>query len=243
LLTADLVGPDDPRWREYLAGMSHDFYHLPEYATFAALHQEPGDPIAFIADEAGLRLLVPLIIRSIPNAITKGEDLHDAISPRGYPGPLLSAPTAPASGEFLGRALDSLAAALGARGIVAAFVRMHPLYSLPMERLRERGTVVEQGDSVAIDLDRSPDELWRQTRANHRRQINKAKRLGHTQRIDDDWERLDAFVIAYGQSMVRLGAAAHWRLSRDYFEDLRTSLGDRVHLCVDEDGDQLTARW
>jgi hypothetical protein len=234
-----LLETGDPRWRALLGEMRHDVYHLPEYLEFATRHQEPGRPVAVVVEQDAQRLLMPLIVRTIPDALGGGGQAADAVSPHGYPGPLVSAAPGPVSEAFVDRAATSLKEALRAHGIVSAFIRLHPLFPLPMGSLTRHGTVVDHGDAVAIDLALSADELWRQTRSDHRRGIHKARRLGLTVRVDDGWERLDDFVPIYLQSMDRLGAAPHWRLSRAYFADLHASLGGHMHLCVAEDGDRL----
>lgn len=235
---AEFLEPDAPRWRELLPTMRHDIYQLPEYAAFAARQQETGVPLAFVAQDSRGCLLIPIIVRRIPREL--GDGLYDAISPRGYPGPLLG--TEPGCDpNFVDRAVEAFVDGLRSRGIVTAYIRLHPLLLPPLESLRRAGPVVEHGYSVSIDLTLSPEELWRQTRANHRRDINKATRLGYVARIDETWQRLDAFVDVYHQSMERLGADAFWRLSSDYFKDLRESLGRNLRLCVVEVGGELAA--
>jgi hypothetical protein len=51
----------------------------------------------------------------------------------------------------------------------------------------------------------------------------------------------DEFVTVYGETMDRLGAAAHWRLPRGYISDLRSTVEARVHLCVVELNGTLAA--
>lgn len=235
---AEFLAPDAPAWKALLPTIRHDFYHLPEYARFASRRQETGVPSVFVAGERGRRLLVPIIVRPIP--LELGDGLYDAISPRGFPGPLLAVDP-DCDPDFPSRAVEAFVDGLRSRGIVTAYIRLHPLLLPPLEALRRVGLVVEHGDSVSIDLTLSPDELWRQTRENHRRDINKATRLGYVARIDEKWERLDAFVDVYHQSMERLGADVFWRLPSDYFTDLRESLGRNVRLCVVEVGGELAA--
>jgi hypothetical protein len=237
-----LLEPDSLLWADLLSGIRHDVYHLPAYAAFAARHQDEGKPLAFVAEEDGNHLLVPIIVRQIPADITGGgPQLLDATSPRGYPGPLFSTTSRHSTGDFPDRAIAAFRGTLHDLGIVSAFVRTHPLLPSSLDALRRAGPLIEHGDSVSIDLGLSADELWRQTRENHRRDINRARRDGYVARIDDTWASFDAFVDVYQQSMDRLEAAPFWRLSRQYFVDLRASLGHRLHLCVVETGGQVVA--
>jgi hypothetical protein len=237
-----LLSVSDPRWREFLNDIEHDFYHLPEYQEFGAAHQEAGEPVAFLAEEARDRLLVPMIIRPIPDEIVGHQDRLDAISLRGYPGPLLSVADPDRSEDFVDRASISLKRTLAAHGVVSAYIRLHPLFELPLAALRRHGAVVDHGDAVVVDLTTPYDEMWRMTEHGHRRHINRIRKdADWTVRIDEKWERLDGLVQAYDESMARLGAASHWRLRYEYFDDMHAALGDRISLCVAEYGDRLAA--
>lgn len=83
----DFLGAEDPRWPDWLSEMRYDIYHLPVYVRFAATRQEVGEPLMFVAQEAGHRLLVPLIVRPSPAQLAGDtRPSFDAICPRGYPG-------------------------------------------------------------------------------------------------------------------------------------------------------------
>ncbi len=234
------LGPGDARWPALLRAMRHDVYHLAESAGFAARHQAVGEPRAFVAEAPGARFLVPLIVRRLAPDLAK-ERLFDATSPRGYPGPIASVAPDVDAAAFVRRAIAAFVDYLNRRGIVTAFVRLHPFLGPPSAALLAGGALVEHGESVSIDLTLSREELWAQTRHNHRRDINAARRAGYVVRIDEAWARLDAFADAYRQSMERLGADAFWRLPTAYFRELRDALGPRLHLCVVERDGELAA--
>ena len=240
-MQAELVAADSPRWADVLSGMRHDFYHLPSYVSFAARRQDAGAPMAFLAEEDGHRFLAPMIVRPIPPDIAGDRPLFDATCPRGYPGPLLELEREREVGGFVDRAIQAFAETLRRGSIITVFSRLHPLMMPPMPSLLRAGQVVEHGDSVSVDLALPRRELWRQTRADHRHAIDRAARLGYRARIDETWQRFDGFVDAYQQTMDRLGAVTFWHLSREYFQDLKETLGDRVHLCVVELGRDLAA--
>ena len=241
-MRTELLEADSPRWTEVLAGVRHDFYHLPEYLQFAVRRQEPGLPLAFVAEDEGQRLFVPLIVRAIPDAVTPdGAPRFDVSGPRGYPGPLAVLDHAREPDAFVDRALQAMTTALRERGVVSAFIRLHPLLTASPEPFRRTGTIVHHGDSTSIDLTKSDEELWRETDHGHRQGIRKAMRLGYTARVDESWERFDGFVAIYQETMRRLDARPFWRFGADYFRDLRETLGTRIHLCVVEIGDELAA--
>ena len=235
------VGPEDPTWVETLADLHHDFYHLPAFVRFASRRQEAGEAVAYVAEESGRRFFLPLIVRSVPADIAGARSLWDAVSPRGYPGPLATGDEGPESKRFVADAVRVMCSKLRDRGVVSAFIRLHPLLLPPLEPLRGAGEIVDHGDSVSIDLGLSPEELRRQTRENHRRDIKKATATGYVARIDETWDRFDEFLEVYAQSMQRLGASEVWSLSREYFCDLRETLGDAIRLCVVEWNGELAA--
>ena len=140
-----LLSAASPLWADLLRGMQHDIYHLPGYAALCG-RIEGGESHAFVASEGNDTLLVPLIIRQVPSRLCGGQNICDATVPYGYPGPLVSGDCGMrgAGGSFLDRALDALMSSLQTRGVVSAFLRLHPL--LPLDTrgfatVRLRGSV------------------------------------------------------------------------------------------------------
>jgi predicted N-acyltransferase len=97
--------------------------------------------------------------------------------------------------------------------------------------LESAGVVVRHGQTVSVDLSLSVDEMWRQTRRGHRKQINQARRADVSV-VMDDWDRLDEWVVTYHDNMRRVGASEYYFFSREYFGGLHQALGDRAHLAV-----------
>jgi hypothetical protein len=251
ILTAasDLIDIGSADYRHALASTHHDVYHLPGYVTLDA-REAGGTPAAYRYREGRSVLLVPLVLRPVPGA----DGVIDAVSPYGYPGPVagtephdpgpaalgaaLPESAAPPDDGFWRRAVAQLPGVLASEGVVSCFVRLHPLLPAPLDALSSAGQVVEHGHTVAIDL--IPDEhaLWSQVRQNHRRQITKAQRQGLTTSIDD-WHRLDTFVEIYHETMTRVAAASYYFFDRDYFAELRSAVGDALHLVTVEDAGEV----
>jgi len=217
---AALLEPDDRSWAGTLSRISHDVYHLPEYVRIDA-GLTGGTPAAFRYEEAGRVLLVPLVLRPVPDT-----DLRDALSPYGYPGPVGD----PGPG-FWSRAGQAMAEFLGTRGIITTFVRMHPLLSTPIAALARAGTVVQHGETVSVDLTLTTEQLWQQTHRTHRNQINKARRAG-VSIVFDDWSWFDEWIGAYHATMRRVGATEFYFFTAAHFHRLRAALGDRIHLAA-----------
>jgi hypothetical protein len=116
-MEARLVGRDSVRWRRALENVRHDVYHLPEYAAFASRHEVPGEPVAFVAEYGQARMIVPMILRPVPDLFAEeaGAACRDATSPRGYAGPVLSSDAT--DGSFAVEALTGLRQALCDAGV------------------------------------------------------------------------------------------------------------------------------
>jgi lipid II:glycine glycyltransferase (peptidoglycan interpeptide bridge formation enzyme) len=94
------------------------------------------------------------------------------------------------------------------------------------------GDVVERGRTVSIDLTLTPEDLWAQTRADHRRNISKARRMGMTASMEDFEANLDTFLQMYFETMDRTGATQYYYFPRDYFVTLKQALAGNVCLCM-----------
>lgn len=215
-----LIEADAPIWTDVLGRVRHDFYHLPAYLTLSA-DFEGGAARALLVEDGPRGLLLPLVIRPIPDGGT------DAASPYGYPGPLIWGTSDP---DFGRAALEAGIEHLRSEGIVSLFVRLHPLLDeAPPVGV---GTLLTHGETVSIDLTQSMEEIWGQTRNNHRRDIGKSERQGYVARVDPDWEHFGAFVRLYRGTMQRLGAEERYMFDERYFSTLRAALGPSAHLWV-----------
>lgn len=239
-MKADFLSHDAPAWRAALAGMQHDFFHLPAYLVLSARY-EGGVPLAFLAERGDRRLLLPLLVRPIDPALSAAHGrLFDACSPYGYPGPVLSA-AALADEPFADEALTAFAQGLRERRIVACFVRLHPLLPAPHAALGRVGQVVHHGNTVSIDLTLPEHERWPLLRRNHRQQINHARRDGYTVQVDPRWDELTTFVAIYHETMRRVGASHFYLFPPDYFHEMRAQLGDCLHLAFIRCGGEVAA--
>jgi hypothetical protein len=228
---ADLIDVGSPDYGRALTSVEHDVYHLPGYVVLDA-RRAGGRPVAYRYRQGGRVLLVPLVLRPVPGT----DDLIDAVSPYGYPGPV--GPAGPADAGFWRQAVELMPGTLAAAGVVSCFVRLNPLLPVHLEALAPVGRLVQHGQTVVLDLTQDEEVLWSQIRQNHRRQITKATRSGLVTAVDD-WRRLEAFVEIYHETMTRVGAASYYFFDRDYFAQLRDAVGDALHLVTVEDGDEV----
>lgn len=225
-MMAEFIPPTDTRWHEFLQEVPHDFYHLPDYVAFAGRH-EGGLPSAFLAREGAAGVLIPLLLRVLPETLGAPQSWRDASSPYGYPSPLVHPATDSHQADRFLRVFRSRCHELD---IIAAFLRFHPLLPCPLDTFADHGTVVQHGQTVWIDLTADKEQLRRQTRENHRRGIAKLQQTGFHARIDH-WSDHQRFVEVYSSTMERLQAHSFYRFTERYFDDLQEALGDRLHLC------------
>jgi lipid II:glycine glycyltransferase (peptidoglycan interpeptide bridge formation enzyme) len=131
---------------------------------------------------------------------------------------------------FVREALLAGVRRLDDEGIVSLFIRMHPLLNPdPPDGV---GTIVRHGDTVCVDLTLSADDLWSQTRRNHRQQIRQALEAGYIPSIDEGWQQFEAFKSLYRSTMERHSADAYYFFDDSYFDAMRGALGDRLHIAV-----------
>ena len=225
----ELLSTSDPTWPEVLARSPHDVYHLPGYVDVEA-RRVAGRATAALVRRGEQTLLVPLLLvpQEIGGRERGSEGALDALSPYGYPSPLLHGDE-----EFADRAIEVLRTGLAARGVAAAFVRTHPLLPLA-PALARHGVLVHQGETVWMDLTLSDEELWSQTRPRERTYINRLKDSGLVAHLDPAFAHYERFLELYRSTMSEVAAASWYFFSREYFDELRAALGPALLLCVVE---------
>ena len=237
-MRCDFIGPESDLWSRFLTDAPHDFYHLPAYVALSASDRlsapdADGQPLAFHAeDDEGHRLLVPLIVRPLPKSCQTDPALFDAITPYGYSSPLVINSSGSPIEPFLDRALAEFSTGLRQRRVVSVFARSHPTLMIPHEPLQRAGCLVRHGETIWIDLGLPLEELWHQTRAGHRSEINRARKKGFTVEVQGDWKDFEEFFRAYTETMRRVSASEHYFFSREYFAQLRGAVGDVLHLAI-----------
>jgi len=222
----ELLETHDPAWSAFLAEARHDFYHLPGYVALEAA-REAGEGVALHVAEGDRAVLLPLILRSIP-----GDERRDAVSPYGYPGPLVRGTD---DRSFVEDALGEALPALREAGIVSIFVRLHPLLDDPPPG--RPGTLVYHGDTIALDATLSDEDAWSEMRGDHRNHINRAIRLDYRVEIGENERDLPEFERLYAATMQRVAATEFYRFDAAYFEGLREALGPRMHLVAARTGE------
>jgi hypothetical protein len=205
----------------------HDFYHLPSYNDFAA-KLEGGRSLAFYAEENGSKLLIPLILRKLPSEFKEYGEYFDCTTPYGYSCPLLSPQN---DYRLLPEFLQAFKELAKEKNLVTAFIRLNPFLEFPMDILENFAHVYQHGEIVYIDLSRPMEEIWKNTRKNHRVGIKKLTKEGF-QTIINDWDYYNEFTKIYISTMKRVHAEEYYFFSEDYFYELREILGNILNLGI-----------
>jgi hypothetical protein len=227
------VDTDHQAWTSILERCRHDFHQLPGYAELEA-RRLGGVGTAIVIDTPEGAALLPLVLRPLPAVL--GVEGIDARSPEAFPAPVFTNHD-PA---FMAAAIDAFVHAMRERGVVSAFIRLHPLLEAPLEACAAHGVLVEHGPTVWIDLEADEATQWADYRALHRRWIRRAQRDGLSVRFDDTFADLDAFFSVYAETMIRRDAV--WDdVGREYLEQLGAVLGSRGFLALVEHEGQVIA--
>ena len=225
----NLYAPDEYAWSEIVDQLKADVYYLPSYVRLAAM-QEHGKPILFVCRSRGNIWLLPLIVRAIPERITEGLILYDAISPYGYSGPLAFVEDGDDWIDWNEWATKLFIQTLIHNDIITAFVRLHPLYQTQIDVLRRHGDLHGPTSTVVIDLDYDDERIWNNTRSSHRTDIRNLEKKGFVTRQDVDLGRLDVFKDIYKETMHRIGASENYVFNELYYEHIRKDMADVFRL-------------
>jgi hypothetical protein len=232
---------DDPRWRDALRRLRHDFYHLPEYVRLDG-EWNRAQPMAFLARSGDEELFIPYLLRrceSLGPESMGGEEVYDVVSPYGYPGLLLS-DAARRSPRFAREAMHRLSDTLREMGACSAFFRMHPLLGHGLGELFPEGFFTAAGETVAMDLTLDEGELWKGIREGHQWTIKKCRKLGFVPRMVSLRAYVECVMEIYRETMDRVQAKESYYFGRDYFTRLGEMPG-QVHCCVVESAGQPAA--
>ena len=234
MLNMQIIDLSSPLWLETLQKLRHDFYHLPEY-VYLESQRTNTIPQAILISEADKLLFLPYLLRECRDIYTQevSSDIFDVISPYGYPGILFS-DAAINSADFLKSGMNDLISAFNCQNICSAFFRLHPILNANLENIYSRDICQITGETIGVDLTLSPEEIWKQTRSDHRKDINRHKRFGLEARMVNFKEYFHEFMDCYQQTMERVGANQLYFFGHKHFENIADKLGDYLHLGIVE---------
>ncbi|WP_416665966.1 GNAT family N-acetyltransferase [Egbenema bharatensis] len=232
-MSIQIIGLSDPLWKQTLQMLRHDVYHLPEYLKLEARRHRSRPEAALIVDGDKVFFL-PYLLRHCGHLTEPhtAESVFDLTSAYGYPGILLSE-AAVHSPHFLQTALNQLLSLWRERHICSAFFRLHPILNAHLNQVYSPAICQITGETIGVNLHLSKEEIWRQTRSDHRKDINRGKRNGFVAKMVSFKEYIDEFVAIYKETMNRVKARQSYYFTYDFFLDL-LSLDEKLHLGIVE---------
>jgi hypothetical protein len=231
-MNIETITPSNPLWLEILEVVKHDIYHLPEYTCIEAKRLN-ALPEAILISDGSKQFFLPYLIKEFSDDWNLSrQEVLEVVSPYGYPGMLLNS-DALQDHFFLQSAVNCLVENFNYRGVCSAFLRLHPLLNYGFEELLSPQLIYLPGTTVVIDLRLSEEELWRQTRADHRQRINWCKRNGLTAKVVSFANHINDFISIYEETMNRLNAAEGYYFDLEYYSAL-AQLKDNVNLGIIE---------
>lgn len=234
----------DRQWKNILAKIRHDIYHLPEYNLIEA-NRTNTIPQAFLAREGDKLFFLPYLLRSckdiLGTKVTKTE-IFDVISPYGYPGILLSE-SAKSDPNFINHALEFLQNKLQDRGVCSGFFRLHPILNNNLLSLFPPDTLWDNGTTVSINLANSLEQIWSDTKSSHRNKINRCtKKFNLKATITKFSEGIDLFCQLYEETMARVAAKnIYYSFNQDYFVAMNAAMENNLYLCIVESESQVAS--
>lgn len=229
------------RWCEKLkASGVGDVYFTMEYAqTFEFI--EGGVAHLFCYEAGEKRFVYPFRLRRLGDveALAEFGDWCDIASDYGYGGPVISVPREEKGigvRDFVRDAVEAFDEFCAGENVVSEFCRFHPLMANHAYLEREYEPVF-CNQTVWIDLRVPEDEILRQMRENHRRDIRRAEKLGVRVEISEAGEQIDAFYGLYIQTMKDVGASRYFFFPIEFFRQMLARLAGRGALfCASYEG-------
>lgn len=205
------TGPSD--WKAALAPLVEageaDIQFTQAYASlYAGPERRAG---LFHAGSGECRFVLPLIVE---RASALGpRDAFDVSSPYGYSGPLSTS----RDPGFLAEAWERFFAWCAQAGVIAGFIRFHPLTGNDALCVDDRIEVTPDREVVVLSTRRERDEVVAAYRGDTRRKVRKAAREGVVVAKRSDEQAIMRFARFYRARMSELGAAEEYHFSDAYF--------------------------
>lgn len=214
----------DELWVSLLSEVKYDLYHLPEFTSLEAelLH---GIALAWYHEKGSNKVLIPLVKRKIAN-----QPVYDLQSPYGYPGMISSEALNTNEARKIFSCFHQEAKQ---EGYVSSFIRLNPLnnsWHFNTNRTNDDTPVFRQwfhGGTISVDLTGKPSSIRAAFSLNHKRNIKRLVSLGFEVQINH-FEFLEAFRLAYRQTMKRREANPYYFFPDSYFEHLKQLCNEKL---------------
>ena len=228
---------DRARWRRHLDALppdKRDVYYLPEYsALYEAVYGEPAFLFRYGDDQdqalmvAAERSVVELPFYQPGNGLSMPV-YCDLVTPYGYGGPILHSKDKLGEVELFKSFREAIHQYCLDNGIVAEFLRLHPLMQ-NHEHFGQDPGLHQKNGTVWIDLRNSEEDIFRGLSKDHRRNVGKASRKGvEIVQSDLGLESVKRFHRLYTGAMERLGALPLYFFPLEFFQQAASTLKGHI---------------
>jgi len=225
------------RWRlELEKSLSTDIYFTDRFLALQEGIEGAKGECAVVRRDTEF-LFLPYFIYPIPSS-----DRYDVQSAYGYAGSLIGS-SRKVSDQFLALAWREIESCWHERGVVAAFMRCHPIVGNQLWFPNEWDVVYDRS-TVAVNLEPENEIFAHPQQRKHRRDVAKAVRRGATvESSSASTHELSRFKELYFNTMDRLGAAESYYFSDLYFDRIAEELADEclVYRVLDDSADRWLA--
>jgi len=222
---------DEKEWKSALEKIgNYDFYHTYDYHKVSK--QENENAILIKYQEGEKEILLPLIIRKIPNT-----PFSDATSVYGYSGPIQKNIDETFSNDNF---IEHLNKYFKQEKIVSVFSRLNPFIKNQALILNGLGDINTLGNVVNIDLTKNIIEQKTLFSKTTKRYLNKCRKLCDF-KISNEADDINTFIDLYYENMDRVNADKKYYFSKQYFFDFinSTDYKTEVLFAIDKDSNQI----
>ncbi len=207
-----------------------DVYFMEQYVKLYETDNEKAE--CFVCQEGDKVLLFPFLARTLE---FQGQYYKDFETAYGYGGPVYNCN----DGEFVTKALVAFKSYCSENNYIAGFVRFHPLFQNQCG-FETIGRVIEDRKTVAINLNQTMDEVWKnEIHSKNRNMIRKAEKAGCSFIVDDKYEHLKEFIDLYDSTMDKLAADVFFYFDDAYYGKLKCGVTDSFLGCVQNSEGQI----
>ena len=228
---------EDLRFWDHYFGKLDDkgIYHAPRYIKVLESYVGHAAELFVYEDETGF-VYYPYFKRDMADLpfMHGREDLvahplYDIVSSWYYGGPLIHCRVPDQSDRLVDSFIQCFHEYCQKNGIICEFIRFDPNLE-NFEFFHQKLPFQSNRETVYVDLQRSPQEIWKGVSNRSRTYIRKAKTNGVSVEPSDLLSDMDAFCTIYCSEMDRKSAMGHYRFDRPFFHKLQDRL--RGNLCL-----------
>lgn len=190
-----------------------DVYFLPEYVALHCFEQWT-KALLFVYHQAEAIWAYPFLLQPIRRVgeIYLEPGLYDVETAYGYGGPVANTDKA----SFLGEAHTAFSTWCQKKGVIAEFVRLHPLLETH-HWLDPQVELIYDRTTVSLQLSSLEERRFRPTVRN---KLRRARDLGIHVTVQPAHEGFEKFAALYTRTMAHLEAESFYFFNETYFSDL-----------------------